>query len=92
MLLQVLLAGADHLDGHELVAALLEAGDDVADEAALDVVSVAPSLAARFQPYLDAIGLDGDEAGKELAGGENGGVYYGTYVCSEAILRALGWN
>jgi hypothetical protein len=35
VLLQVLLAGGDHLDGDELVPALLEARDDVADEAAL---------------------------------------------------------
>ena len=35
MLLEVLLGGGDHLDGDELEAALLEAGDDVADEATL---------------------------------------------------------
>lgn len=35
VLLEVLLGGSDELDGDELVAALLEAGDDCADEAAL---------------------------------------------------------
>ena len=37
-LLEVLLAGVDELERDELVAALLEAGNDVANEAALDAV------------------------------------------------------
>ena len=37
MLLEVLLGGSDHLDGDELEAALFEAGDDVADEATLEL-------------------------------------------------------
>ena len=36
MLLEVLLGGSDELDGCELEAAVLEAGDDGADEAALE--------------------------------------------------------
>lgn len=36
VLLSVLLGGADELHGSELVAALLEAADDVGDEATLD--------------------------------------------------------
>ncbi len=35
MLLEVLLGGSDELDGRELEAAVLEAGDDGTDEAAL---------------------------------------------------------
>ena len=35
VLLKVLLGWGDHLDGNHLVASLLEARDDVADEAAL---------------------------------------------------------
>jgi hypothetical protein len=35
VLLEVLLGGADELDGGELEAAVLEAGDDGANEAAL---------------------------------------------------------
>lgn len=35
MLLKVLLGGSDELDGNELEAAVLEAGDDGADQAAL---------------------------------------------------------
>ena len=35
MLLEVLLGGSDHLDGRQLEAAVLEAGDDGADEATL---------------------------------------------------------
>ena len=35
MLLEVLLGGSDHLDARELEAAVLEAGDDGADEATL---------------------------------------------------------
>ena len=50
MLLEVLLAGGDQLDGDELIAAALEAGEDGADETA-----------------LDAVRLDGDEAGKGIS-------------------------
>jgi hypothetical protein len=64
VLLQVLLAGADHLDGHELVAALLEAGDDVADEAALDVVSVLPSWAGGFSLTWTPSGLTAMKLGR----------------------------
>lgn len=39
VLLEVLLAGGDELDGDELEAALLEAGDDGTNEATLRVVS-----------------------------------------------------
>jgi hypothetical protein len=35
VVLEVLLGGGDELDGGELEAALLEAGDDVADQATL---------------------------------------------------------
>jgi hypothetical protein len=38
VLLEVLLRGGGELEGDELEAALLEAGDDLADEAALDAV------------------------------------------------------
>ena len=34
----MLLGGSDELDGDKLVATLLEAGDDVANEATLDTV------------------------------------------------------
>ena len=40
VLLQVLLAGSHHLDGDELVAAVLEAGEDGADQAALDTIGL----------------------------------------------------
>ena len=40
VLLEVLLAGSDKLDGSELEAAVLEAGDDGADEATLRIGSV----------------------------------------------------
>jgi|TARA_R110002003_G_scaffold145_11_gene13433 hypothetical protein len=40
VLLEVLLGGGDELDGGELEAAVLEAGDDGADEAALVLVSI----------------------------------------------------
>lgn len=39
MLLKVLLGGSDELDGSELEATVLEAGDDGSDEAALSTVS-----------------------------------------------------
>jgi hypothetical protein len=39
VLLKVLLGGRDELDGRKLEAAVLEAGDDGADEAALGRVS-----------------------------------------------------
>lgn len=42
MLLEVLLGGRDELDGGELVPPLLEAGDDLADEAALQTSISAP--------------------------------------------------
>lgn len=38
VLLEVLLRGVDHLEGDELVAALLETLDDLTDESALDAV------------------------------------------------------
>jgi hypothetical protein len=37
-LLEVLLSGLDELEGSELEAALLEPGDDLADEVALNAV------------------------------------------------------
>jgi hypothetical protein len=40
VLLQVGFGGCKHLDGDELVAALLEAGDDVSNQATLFIVSV----------------------------------------------------
>jgi hypothetical protein len=40
VLLEVLLGGSDELDGCELEAAVLEAGDDGANEAALGDVSI----------------------------------------------------
>lgn len=40
VLLEVLLGGGDELDGLELEATLLEAGDDVADKATLDAVGL----------------------------------------------------
>jgi hypothetical protein len=42
VLLEVLLGGSDELDGGELEAAVLEAGDDGADETALKYVSMDP--------------------------------------------------
>jgi hypothetical protein len=39
VLLEVLLGGSGELDGRELEAAVLEAGDDGADQAALFVIS-----------------------------------------------------
>lgn len=38
MLLQVLDGGRDHLERDELVAAALETGDDLADQATVDTV------------------------------------------------------
>ena len=38
MLLEVLLAGSDELQGDKLVATLLEAGNDIANEATLDAI------------------------------------------------------
>lgn len=40
VLLEMLLAGSDELDGDKLVAAFLEAGDDIADQPALDAVGL----------------------------------------------------
>jgi hypothetical protein len=71
VLLEVLLAGSDELDSSELEAAVLEAGDDGANEATLGAVSercqsatighcVGSSLWCCI--YLDAIGLDSNEA------------------------------
>jgi hypothetical protein len=42
VLLEVLLGGSNELDGGELEAAVLEAGDDGADETALKYVSMDP--------------------------------------------------
>jgi hypothetical protein len=36
----VLLGGVDHLHGDELVATLLKAGDDLADETTLDAIGL----------------------------------------------------
>ena len=47
VLLEVLLAGGDELDGGELVAAVLEAGDDGANESALDTIGLDGNEAAR---------------------------------------------
>lgn len=44
VLLEVLLGGSSELEGDELEAALLEAGDDLADEAALDAVGPGVSV------------------------------------------------
>lgn len=43
-LLEVLLGGVDELEGDQLVAALLEAGDDLADEVALNAVRLGRGL------------------------------------------------
>ena len=52
MLLEVLLGGGDELDGGELEAAVLEAGDDGADQAALGGVSTAsPMIDGRIIPH-----------------------------------------
>ena len=40
MLLEVLFGGADELQGNELISTLLETGDDVTDEPALDAVGL----------------------------------------------------
>lgn len=40
MLLEVLLGGRDHLESNKLVAALLEALNDIANEAALDTIGL----------------------------------------------------
>jgi hypothetical protein len=66
VLLEVLLGGGDELDGGELEAAALEAGDDGADEAALGIVSYVPKD-GRHLAYLDAIRLDRNEATYTLA-------------------------
>jgi hypothetical protein len=74
VLLEVLLGGGDELDGRKLEAAVLEARDDGANEATLCGVSRAlgagGSIAlgtametARGGTHLDAVGLDGNEAG-----------------------------
>ena len=67
MLLEVLLGGGDELDGSELEAAVLEAGDDGADQAALESGRsvLLPLLQCRCElwvTYLNAVGLDGNEA------------------------------
>ena len=71
VLLEVLLAGSAELDGSELEAAVLEAGDDGANEATLgtQLVRCYSAIAGHFvcrRPwcciYLDAIRLDSNEA------------------------------
>lgn len=76
MLLEVLLGRGDELDGSELEAAVLEARDDGADEAALQACQYRastryPSAACcnctagrdeKGGAYLDAVRLDGNEA------------------------------
>ena len=61
MLLKVLLAGGDKLDGDELEATVLEARDDGTNEATLRMSIAVPYICAD-QTYLDAIGLDSNEA------------------------------
>jgi hypothetical protein len=78
VLLEVLLAGGDELDGSELEAAVLEAGDDGANEATLwSGLAINSSCCLVFTAidveclncsndgcvaYLDAIRLDSNEA------------------------------
>jgi hypothetical protein len=64
VLLKVLLSGSDELDGGELVATLLEAADDLADEATLcqPLVFDCMLISCRSVLYLDAIWLHSDEA------------------------------
>lgn len=86
--LEVFLGGGDELDGRELEAAVLEALDDGADQAALEgcvrgvfVCSMCSCLCeavrscgglwaeggGRVCMYLDAVRLDGDEAGERVS-------------------------
>lgn len=68
MLLEVLLGRGDELDGSELVAASLEAGDDGTNEATLDTLLVLVAVVVvAVMPYLDAVRLDSDETGGLLA-------------------------
>ena len=73
VLLEVLLRGSDELDGGELEAAVLEAGDDGTDQAALGGVLVLGMDAERSSferssatTYLDAVRLDGNEAVNQI--------------------------
>lgn len=67
MLLEVLLGWGDELDGGELEATLLEARDDLADEATLYgyVSKARPAMVldcSECSTYLDTVRLDSDEA------------------------------
>jgi hypothetical protein len=85
VLLEVLLGGGDHLQGNELVAALLESLNDIADEATLLLLAM---LSAWWeQTYLDAIRLDGNEAGCFLA--EFCHWEDETHVCSVDMVAVL---
>jgi hypothetical protein len=58
VLLEVLLGGGDELDGCELEAAVLEAGDDGADKTALGrVSSVSKAKPRSLNDVGDAVGL-----------------------------------
>jgi hypothetical protein len=67
--LEMLLGGADELDSGKLVAALLEAADDIAHKPTLEKVSFemiagwgCKELVTREKSYLDAIGLDSNKS------------------------------
>jgi hypothetical protein len=67
VLLEVLLGGRDELDGCELEAAVLEAGDDWADQAALGNVRIASSDGDGYPALTvsDAIGTETSAIGRE---------------------------
>ena len=61
MLLEMLFARCDQLQGDELVAAVFETGDDGTDESALDRKSARCSYSMLWCAYLDTIWLNGNE-------------------------------
>lgn len=59
-LLEVLLGGVDELEGDQLEAALLEAGDDLADEVALNAVRLVGAVSAGRSRHRSGADLDHD--------------------------------
>jgi hypothetical protein len=87
VLLKVLLGGGDELDGRELEAAVLEAGDNGADETALRMSVRCIRFLSVQLAYLNAIRLDSDET--SCVSFFNGVELWCTYVCSDALILAV---
>jgi len=94
--LEVLLAGGGELDGGKLVPTLLEAGDDGANESALDTVGLDgnEAMLASVGQFLSLHAGEGSREGAWDQGwrGNRGAEGEGTgssYVCSVAIVLSF---